>query len=490
MAENSEKSFPFDSELVNGEEDRLYFADDFAEYFRAFISSGTFMKEPTNLQVIANDDMTVTLKPGRMIIDGYRYTNTDDIIIRLDPADGVLSRIDRISATWDLKEKDIHYTIQKGIFSYDPVAPECRRNAEYKDYVVADVLIVAGAISISQSDITDQRLNQDICGLAFPFADIDTSTLNAQLQNFYTQVVSDNKLWEEEKENTWSEWFDFMKGQLTTDAALNLQKQIGIIDDLKTNTKDNLVAAVNEFYEEFQENSITLDPQGYYLVHKDDSALVQDLSTGQWCYITPGWYAGIIAFNSSWAWHQLEFNSAESKSIVESIETDTNIAYTGATGLYGETILNSEQDTYRFKGMVTRLKKKPVGEFSIILKRFLFNKERSDSNKKLLVQSWDLPENYAVSVGSASAAESAIISCDGIYTLKVYTISSNALAGIYQYVYFSDFNSAGAYIGKLTANTGTLTNTYGTIAVSTADQGVKISAVKGYRIEVTVKPFD
>ncbi len=189
MAENSEYSFPFDSVEVDGKPDREYLADAFAEYFRAFISSGIFMKESTNLQVIANGDMTVTLKPGRMIIDGYRYSNVSDILVSLSPADGIMNRIDRVSVTWSAEDRDIHYTLQKGIPAYRPAPPVCRRDAEYKDYVVADIYVAAGAISIRQADITDQRLNSTVCGLAFPFYDLDTATLYDQLNDFYKEFV-------------------------------------------------------------------------------------------------------------------------------------------------------------------------------------------------------------------------------------------------------------------------------------------------------------
>lgn len=180
MAEETEKSFPFDSEEVDGEYDRAYIADDFARYFRAFITSGVFMKVSTNLQVLENGDMTVILKPGNLIIDGYRYENVDDIIIELEPADGVLNRIDRISGTWSKEDRDIHYTLQKGKPSYNPVPPECRRDADTKDYVFADVYIKAGAISVTQADITDQRLNSEVCGVANPFNEIDTTSIFIQ----------------------------------------------------------------------------------------------------------------------------------------------------------------------------------------------------------------------------------------------------------------------------------------------------------------------
>ncbi len=189
MALETEKSFPCDAEETETGYDKEYVADDFARYFRAFISSGIFMKDPTNLQVIANGDMTVTLKAGKMIIDGYRYDSTGDIIITIDPADGVLGRIDRISVTWCKDEGDIHYTLQKGTPSYKPVAPECRRTEEYKDYVVADIYVAAGVIKIQQQNITDQRLNSDVCGLATPFSELNTDAIFTQYQDAVNEFL-------------------------------------------------------------------------------------------------------------------------------------------------------------------------------------------------------------------------------------------------------------------------------------------------------------
>lgn len=275
MAETSEKSFPFDAEMIDDEYDRVYLADDFARYFRSFISSGTFMREPTNLQIISNDDMSVTLKPGSMIIDGYRYDNVSDIIIQLQPADGVLDRIDRISMTWDKSERDIHCVLQQGEYSYEPIAPECRRNAEYKDYVVAEIYVKAGVVKIEQSDIVDTRLDDDVCGLAAPFTELDTSTLYAQLQGFYEKVIAENEEWQNSTQGNfeaWCEaqkesfsrwytdstaewdsqfwnWFDNLKSNLEGNVEANILNMIGTLSNLNTESKDNLVNAINEVEE-------------------------------------------------------------------------------------------------------------------------------------------------------------------------------------------------------------------------------------------------
>lgn len=251
MENNVEKSFPFDAQLVNGLYDREYKADDFARYFRAFISSGLFMEKNTSLQVLANDDMTVTLHPGKMIIDGYRYDAVGDIIIPISPADGLLDRIDRISITWSMADRDIHCTIQEGEFSYEPVAPECRRSAEYKDFVLADIYVAANSISITQSAITDQRLNSEVCGLAAPFMSVDTTLIFNQLQAFYEETVQNNAIWTSSERSKFEQWMELIKNQLSEDAAGNLQLQIdGIreqINDLKEYNKNSRYVMTDEF---------------------------------------------------------------------------------------------------------------------------------------------------------------------------------------------------------------------------------------------------
>lgn len=318
MAEETEKSFPFDADEVDGEYDRRYWADDFARYFRTFISSGVFMAESTNLQVIENGDMTVTLKPGKLIIDGYRYDNIGDIIIEIDPADGVLNRIDRISGTWSKKDKDIHYTLQKGTPSYEPVPPECRRNEDTKDYVLADVYIKAGAISILQKDITDQRLNTAVCGIANPFNEIDTASIFAQFGSWLEftrekgeadvaalvadtegylealELSGDNQLkeivttlqnFETMSEQQFLEWFNHMKDQLSEDAAGHLLQKIEALEtpDFDDTGKTEGIGSFTDFMSSFVKGTsiyqllANLKSGLKYVLHVDQ--LVNDCET-------------------------------------------------------------------------------------------------------------------------------------------------------------------------------------------------------------------
>lgn len=303
VREAIEYAFPFDAEECEEGYDKVYVADDFARYFRAFITSGIIADGENiaeSLQVVANDDMTTTLKKGNLMIDGHRYELVEDMIFHHTAADGVLDRIDRIAVTLDAAKGDIYAIIREGEYSYNPIAPQCRRNSEYLDYVVANVRVVAGAIKITQSNITDTRLSTELCGVAHPFWKLDTQAFFIQLNSFYNEFVAksdqsyaqfqnwqDDKKreieawktaetvetdnWQKEKAGnfeewadgfirTWEgwmsgkvgdwteeilDWFNNLREQLTDNAEVRLQEQIGNLDNLQTTEKGSLVAAIN-----------------------------------------------------------------------------------------------------------------------------------------------------------------------------------------------------------------------------------------------------
>lgn len=162
-----QKSFAFNAVPTEKGFDREYDVAELLEYFADLFSGGISPFISNNLQIIANGDMSVTLHPGVLWDEkGCKYKNTSDEVINLSPADGIRDRIDRISITWKNEERIMEYTVQESEYAYNPVPPICRRNANYRDYVVADVFVKAGAVYITQANITDQRLNNELCGMA------------------------------------------------------------------------------------------------------------------------------------------------------------------------------------------------------------------------------------------------------------------------------------------------------------------------------------
>lgn len=203
-----EKCFAFNS--IN--DDRKYKAQDFAAYFASFIGNGIFPNPATNLQVIDNNNMNVVVKSGMAWINGYYYQNTEDFIFKIDVADSLLSRIDRIVLRLDFSKRFINLILKKGTFSSEPKAPELTRNADMYELALSDIKIKPGIITISQSDITDLRLNKELCGIVHGTVDqVDTTQIFNQFESWYSQTKEaydkDIAIWTKEKKQAFEKWY-------------------------------------------------------------------------------------------------------------------------------------------------------------------------------------------------------------------------------------------------------------------------------------------
>ena len=249
-----EKSFVFNS--ING--DRKYKAEDFREYFASFIGNGIFPNPSNNLQVISNNSMSIIIKAGKAWINGAIYINTDDYILNIDIADGVLNRIDRVVLRMDTTERKIYSYVKKGQFASSPTVPTLQRNADAYEIALADVYINKGAISITQANITDLRLNKNLCGIVHGTVDqVDVTTI-------FNQYTERFKIKSEEFEKEFEDWLKTLKDVLGEDTAGNLlnlitknEKNINNIEtqladittDNKRLTKDKTITgAINELF--------------------------------------------------------------------------------------------------------------------------------------------------------------------------------------------------------------------------------------------------
>lgn len=233
-----EKSFIFNS--ING--DRKMKAEDFREYFIPFLRNGIYPNPSTKLQVVSNQGMNVIVREGKAFINGSLYINDSDLIITLDPADGVLNRIDRVVLRMDTLERNIKCIIKKGQFASNPVATELQRDADAYELCIAEILVSKGSIDILQSMITDTRLNTEICGIVTGLIDqVDTTELYRQLKAHIQEKSLDMSTWineakeyfsnwlrdtQNEYNNEFNNWFDTIKGVLDGDIAGNLANRI------------------------------------------------------------------------------------------------------------------------------------------------------------------------------------------------------------------------------------------------------------------------
>lgn len=200
--------------------DRVYAADFFAKFFGSFIGNGIFPNPSTNCQILEDTAMAVTYSAGIAWINGYFYISDQDETVTLAAADAVLKRIDRLVLRYTVADRRILFTVKEGVFSSSPVATALQRDADVYEIGLADVYVGAGAVEITQANITDLRLNNTYCGIVHGLIDqADTTTIFNQYQAALTGLETDLQA-------DWDNWFTAIQNVLDGDTAGNLLNMI------------------------------------------------------------------------------------------------------------------------------------------------------------------------------------------------------------------------------------------------------------------------
>ena len=128
--------------------------------------------------------------------DGGVWWNDNEAVIgsklqlSVDAADSTMNRIDRVIVEW----KTTNYVdypeikILKGTKSSNVSAPALTNNSTVRQISLARISIPAGTISLTNSLITDERLDTSVCGLVTEKVSVDTSMINAQVQATLTET--------------------------------------------------------------------------------------------------------------------------------------------------------------------------------------------------------------------------------------------------------------------------------------------------------------
>ena len=145
--------------------DRRYDAIEFARYFGNLATNGVFWTAPTNLKVSPGNSISVIIAPGSGWINGYSYENTSPLELELETPHGVNPRIDRVVLRLSIPERRIYSAVKTGTAASMPEPPELTRTSDIYELALADVTVPRAAVVIVVGNITDQRLNQNLCGL-------------------------------------------------------------------------------------------------------------------------------------------------------------------------------------------------------------------------------------------------------------------------------------------------------------------------------------
>ena len=271
-------AYPIDSKVVsnpNGtiDYDRASSSAQLRGLIKSMITNGVNMTESTNLQVIANGtNNTLTVKAGYVIIEGAIKHFENDVTVTLPTADMNNSRIDTVVARLNLNEsvRDIVIDVVSGTASATLTEPTLTRTSNYYEVGLANILVSVGASVISQSEVTDTRLLNSRCGLATSIGKIDTETL-------FTQLTTD-----------FNTWFDNIKGQLSEDAAGNLQLQINAINDELDTALVEVEEKINNISNNLITATITSDQEGMSItVTKDDFTETKTITDGSATFNLP-----------------------------------------------------------------------------------------------------------------------------------------------------------------------------------------------------------
>lgn len=225
----AEKSGFFNArETEEGTYDREYDAEQFAEYFANFVSNGVYANPANQLKVVLapSKPFVVIVRKGKAYIDGYWYELTEDMEVTISANTKSYAIKDVICCTLDKTERKVSIVLKEDVITDYPA-----NNNTQHDLVLSTILVQPNASKLNAEDITDKRPDKTYCGFVTGMIDqIDTTELFKQYDEAFKA------------------WFNEMKDQLSTDAAGNLQTQIGLLSNLKTTVKDSVVNAINSLY--------------------------------------------------------------------------------------------------------------------------------------------------------------------------------------------------------------------------------------------------
>lgn len=192
------KSFPFDSmEVLNSnsgqmEDDRLYNAKIFRDFFAKFLSNGVYYGHYKNygensMKVVLDSGLTIKVKKGSGNINGADFELESDTLIVLDrPVSG--SRKDRVVVKVDdtLAVRETQLYVKQGNGT-TPAA--LQRDNNIYEICIAEITVKSSS-NLTAADIVDKRLDSDLCGIVSSLIDIDGEELYQNFQNYIEGIKS------------------------------------------------------------------------------------------------------------------------------------------------------------------------------------------------------------------------------------------------------------------------------------------------------------
>lgn len=138
-------------------------------------------------------------KDGTVFWNDTKSETGTELALPLSVSDAVLPRIDRVVVTWETVDYTAKPVIEilKGAPSASPTAPALTNNTLKRQISLAQLYVAPASTKITADNITDERLNSDVCGIVTEDISVDTSMAQNQflaLLQYIRQELDDLNL--------------------------------------------------------------------------------------------------------------------------------------------------------------------------------------------------------------------------------------------------------------------------------------------------------
>ena len=147
--------------------DRAEDSEFFSSYFGAILTDGIYSSPADGFAVSAGGGMSLSVSPGRCLIQGRFGWQEEAEVLTLAAADSNRARIDRVVLRMSLIDRSVSLAVLQGEYGVSPSAPALTRDlsAGIWELGVADVSVASGVTEITAENITDLRADAQLCGI-------------------------------------------------------------------------------------------------------------------------------------------------------------------------------------------------------------------------------------------------------------------------------------------------------------------------------------
>lgn len=145
-----------------------YGAEDVSTYL-CTRTSGVYSRD-SNFSASITGARGITISPGLAWINyddfkGVSVCSREDTILTVPAADSTLDRIDRIVLQFDTDANATVCKLKPGTPAAAPAAPAILQNHRQYELGLCTIRVRAGSAAIAASDLTDTRLDEELCGI-------------------------------------------------------------------------------------------------------------------------------------------------------------------------------------------------------------------------------------------------------------------------------------------------------------------------------------